>query len=93
MSAARKTAKKAAATAARTVNELRDASGINLTTFAEQIDEHLSFLHAAVLHMQGEFVVPPAKACEIIESAINGIRWETATMRRAGLGLGKEASK
>ena len=75
-----------------TINERRrsqhETSVAALASFAESIDESLSaLLHAAVLHMQGEFVVPPSKASEIIEDAINAIRWETAQMRRGILDL------
>ncbi len=74
-----------------TINERRrsqhETSVAALASFAESIDESLALLHAAVLHMQGEFVVPPSKASEIIEDAINAIRWETAQMRRGILDL------
>ena len=73
-----------------TINEMRggrETAAESLIRHAEQIEEHLGLLHAAVLHMQGAFVAPPGKACEMIDDAIAGIRFETAQMRRAHLGI------
>jgi|CZKU01.1.fsa_nt_gi hypothetical protein len=59
----------------------------SLMHHASEIDARVADIHAAVLHLRCEFMAAPAKAYALLDEAIDGLRWQTASMRLEGLGL------
>jgi hypothetical protein len=91
VSAAKKKAAKPKKQASTRENPLApNERGNYLLARTEELDRHVSDLHAAVLFLRGEFITAPSKAFEIIDNAIELIRWEVATLRGAGFGLYEE---